>query len=57
MKREVIQYKELERVVNGAIQELSVMYDLDDFEIYQIINTYSEMMSDFTSKIIVVNLN
>ena len=57
MKREVIKYKELERVINGVMQELSVMYDLDDIEIYQIINTYSEMMSDFTFKIIVVNLN
>jgi len=57
MKREVKDSKHLDKVINGIIQEISLMRGIDDDLIIEILNDYSGMLSDYLKSVIVVNLN
>ena len=57
MKREVIEFKKLERVVNDVLRVLSQKYGIDEDTLGWIIAEYSGLMSIYVEKRIIVSKN
>ena len=57
MKREVIESKELEKILTGIYHEVGLMSRLDPGVVEWIINEYSLYLGDYLKNVIVVNLN
>ena len=57
MKREVIESKELEKILTGIYHEVGFMCRLEPKFVEWIINECSLYLSDYLKNVIVVNLN
>ena len=55
--REIIEHRQLEKIINCLIHEIAIHHAQSENEIFEILNEYSEGMSFALNKIIVVNLN
>ena len=57
MKREVIESKELEKILTGIYHEVGLMSRLDPGLVKWVVNECSLYLSDYLKNVIVVNLN
>lgn len=57
MKRETVEFRELDKIINGIAQELSLMYKVEPELVLDLIGTFSEYMSHYISSVYIVNLN